>query len=141
MVHRIYLAIQHHRTICNYLAEFKSVHITGTSESNKMPFESIVKKFDIIVMTGQVTQTEKAIHAHVKHAKISVFLSCQILEHHMKRGSVSLGDISLLVFDECHLAQGNSPICQIMNLYLKKKKEDRRAALPQVNTAYLRIFC
>jgi ERCC4-related helicase len=46
----------------------------------------------------------------------------------LQNKDISIHDISLLLFDECHKAKGESDYCKILNHYLRAKEPN----LPQV---------
>lgn len=57
----------------------------------------------------------------------------QILLNNLSQKKVSLDDISLMVFDECHHCKGQAPYAGVMVEYLKKKlKQGETQQLPQI---------
>ena len=52
----------------------------------------------------------------------------QKLVNSLKKGTVRLSQIDLLVFDECHNTSGGNPYCNIMQFYLCPSKQDSSSA-------------
>ena len=63
---------------------------------------------------------------------INSSFSVQILVRALDEETVKLEDISLLIFDECHLTHGGNPGNCVMRHYLKQKL-DGKTQLPQVS--------
>lgn len=61
-----------------------------------------------------------------------VVCTADLLKNDLQTGNISLKDISLIVFDECHHCKGRSTYSAIMMEYLKMKLKHGEEQLPQI---------
>ena len=54
------------------------------------------------------------------------------LLNELSESHVGFNEISLVIIDECHHTQKESPHARVMEIYLEKKQRDKRPMLPQV---------
>ncbi len=90
------LAVQHHKT-----------------------FERILNLSNMVVLTGMDAIPKR--QELWKNSRI-IFATPQTIENDIMRG-LDLGDVSLVVFDECHRAVGNYSYVYISQEYMKKAKK------------------
>ena len=61
-----------------------------------------------------------------------VVCTADLLKNDLQTNNISLTDVSLIVFDECHHCKGQSPYSTIMHKYLKQKLRQGETCLPQI---------
>ena len=103
---------------------------------------NLPSSFNCAPMSGENT-CQVGLKQQMKMSKVIV-LTAQILlnklrtESAYKEDVVSLSDISLLIFDECHNTAKNHPYNRIMMHYFEQKfGDDREVQLPQVTEIWV----
>ncbi|XP_076807384.1 uncharacterized protein LOC143450638 isoform X2 [Clavelina lepadiformis] len=76
----------------------------------------------IFKVTGEMSSSIP-VHISVERHHVTI-MTAQILLNILKDGLMTISDISLLIFDECHHAVRNDPYGMIMNCYLDMMKEN-----------------
>ena len=112
MVPAIALVEQQKRLFERNLCELSVIGQSG-GEVDKLPLSFIMEHHDIVVLTPQ------------------------ILENALKENVIkSLGEFTLIIFDECHHTNKSHPYNQIMSHYIDEKFDNAerriRSNLPQV---------
>lgn len=89
-----------------------------------------IKGPKIMSITGE-NRSAYALSALLNTYEI-VVCTADLLKNDLQTGNISLTDVSLIVFDECHHCKGRSTYSTIMVEYLKKKLRQGETQLPQI---------
>ena len=89
-----------------------------------------IKGVKVMCLTGEISDA-LALSSLLKTNDI-VVCTPQILLNDLTYKKISLENISLIVFDECHRCKGQSPYAEVMIEYLKKKLRQGVMQLPQI---------
>ena len=117
ITHRVALCEQQYKLICKY-----------------------VRKETVCICHGEMAPTQNIFlqkdNEHFRATKVFVF-TAQTLLNLLKKGTLSIKQFRMLIFDECHHTDSKHPYNMIMIMYLIEKVKHRKAPnyqikLPQI---------
>ena len=112
VVNRIALAEQQCKEVKSFIPDLQAQHITSDC-GVRLQVSTVFQTCQMIVCTS------------------GILLNELIMQELTTAKRVSISDITLLIFDECHNARKNNPYAEIMERYLKIKLE-ATGRVPQV---------
>ncbi|XP_048587740.1 antiviral innate immune response receptor RIG-I isoform X1 [Nematostella vectensis] len=104
------LVLQQRQRFEAYLSNYAVCDISGVN-STEIPLKFLLKANDVVVLTAQIL--------------------LNALQNKNELSSISLSDLSLLIFDECHHTNKNHSYNKIMHQYIDLKLKKHKG-LPQV---------